>query len=256
MLVQKLRESGVLFLGLLLSGATGVSASALDETVNILEQWVQTEREISESRSAWEQERASMQDLIAIYRDESSQLDQVIAEAADDVGVAEARRSELLAQDSELKRIEGQVLEKIIATEVRIKSLEKVLPTPLQEELATLFRLIPSKPAESKLAIGQRIQPIAAILTQIQKFNQSVTIVEGFREFEAGRTVQTEKVFFGLGTAYYVDGANEHAGYGVLGEAGWKWVDDDTLVPVVRQFVEIYRGTRQAAYLPMPYNLK
>jgi hypothetical protein len=224
--------------------------------VNILEQWVDTERQIATVSSEWEQERSSMRDLIDIYTAESAQLDGVIEEAAEAVGVAEERRARLLARDEELKELESQVMQQIMAAERAVKGLEAQLPEPLREELRPLFRVIPENPEESRLPIGQRIQPVVAILTQIQRFNQVVTITEGFRDFEAGRTVQTEKVFFGLGAAYYVDGANEHAGVGVLGEDGWRWDDDAALVPQVRQFVEIYRGSSQATYVPMPLKVR
>lgn len=256
MFYQKIRNrlaAIVLAAGMPLVSLTG---SPLDETVNTLQQWVETERQISTARANWAQERVSIEDLIAIYRQESEQLDQVIREAADDVSVAETRRAELLARDESIKALEAQALAKIAETEIRLRALEPLLPEPVRQELRPLFRVLPENPRESRAPIGQRIQPIVGILTQIQRFNQVVTITEGFREFEAGKTVQTEKIFFGLGTAFYVDGANEHAGRGRLTASGWEWIDDNSLVGPVREFVEMYRGTRQAAYVTLPVQFR
>jgi hypothetical protein len=255
MFIRQLRIALPALTGALSCMLTPAIASPLDETVSVLEEWVQTERMISESESEWEASKASMENLISIYRREIDTLEEVIASAQEDTSAAEIRRSELNEQDEAVKAIEAQVVEAIEEAESLIKELQPLLPPPLQEELSPLFNSLPEDSSKTKLAIGQRIQPIVAILTQVQKFNQVVTVVEGFREFEAGRTVQTEKVFFGLGAAFYVDQADEHAGLGVLGENGWTWKDDPSLVPAIRKFISIYRGTQQASYVEVPVSV-
>ena len=251
----KLLLFGVLVVGaFLVPLGTGV-ATPLEETVSTLEQWVETERRIADEGARWEADKDSMENLIQIYEEEIGTLEEIIEAAEEDTSAAEARRSELMEQDREVKALEVEVEESIMAAEKTIKNLEMLLPEPLREELSPLFNSLPENPEESNLPIGQRVQPIVAILTQIQKFNQVVTVVEGFREFEEGRTVQTEKIFFGLGAAYYVDQANEHAGMGVLTEDGWRWRDDNTLIPAVRRFIDIYRGTEQASYVEVPVTI-
>jgi hypothetical protein len=255
MFIRQLRIALPVLTGALSCALTPASASPLDETVSVLEEWVETERLISQAEAEWEASKASMENLISIYAREIETLDEVIESAQEDTSAAEIRRSELNQQDEAVKAIESQVVDAIAEAETLIKELRPLLPPPLQEELSPLFNSLPEDSAKTKLAIGQRIQPIVAILTQVQKFNQVVTVVEGFREFEAGRTVQTEKIYFGLGAAFYVDQADEHAGLGVLGEDGWFWKDDDALVPAIRNFIKIYRGTQQARYVNVPISV-
>lgn len=232
-----------------------LTGAPLEETVSTLDQWVETEHKIAEAASEWEANKDSMENLIEIYGREIETLSEVIAAAEEDTSAAEQRRAELSKQDAAVKEIENQVIEVLISAETEIKGLEPLLPQPLREELAPLFNSLPETPEDSNLAIGQRIQPLVAILTQIQKFNQVVTVVEGFREYEEGRTVQTEKIYFGLGAAFYVDRADEHAGVGVLTEDGWQWREDTSLIPRIRNFIEIYRGTQQATYVEVPVNV-
>lgn len=229
--------------------------TALEDTVSVLNEWVETERKISEAEAEWEANKASMENLVSIYSREIETLTEIITAAEEDTSVAETRRAELLSQDKAVKAIEDQVVTELVKAEKAVKGLQLLLPPPLQEELLPLFNTLPENPETSKLPIGQRIQPVVAILTQVQKFNQVVTVVEGFREFEAGRTVQTEIVYFGLGSAYYVDQANEHAGAGVLGPDGWEWQDNNELASAVRSFLEIYRGSRQATYVEVPVSV-
>ncbi|HKJ91182.1 MAG TPA: DUF3450 family protein [Oceanipulchritudo sp.] len=247
-------------LGMSLIGAVCVPVvmsvgAPLEETVSTLEQWVETERRIADEAARWEADKDSTENLIEIYKEEIGTLEEIIEAAEEDTSAAEERRSGLMEQDREVKGLEAEVEKTIMAAEKNIKNLEILLPQPLREELSPLFNSLPENPEESTLPIGQRVQPIVAILTQIQKFNQVVTVVEGFREFEEGRTVQTEKIFFGIGAAYYVDQADEHAGMGVLTEEGWTWRDDNSLVPAIRSFIDIYRGTEQASYVEVPVTI-
>lgn len=253
--INRLRKALPVILGTFSCTLPLLTASPLDETVSVLEEWVETERMISEAESQWEANKASMENLISIYKREIETLEEVIEAAEEDTSAAEILRSQLNEQDEAVKAIESQVVDVIREAEIAIKELQPLLPPPLQEELSPLFSTIPEDPDKTKLAIGQRIQPIVAILTQVQKFNQVVTVTEGFREFEAGRTVQTEKIYFGLGTAFYIDQADEHAGIGVLEEDGWVWRDDDDLVPAIRNFINIYRGTQQASYVEVPVSV-
>jgi hypothetical protein len=240
----------------LVSCAATLTGNPFEETVNVLEEWVKTERLITEETAGWEADRASMQNLIAVYQNEIDTLAQLIADAEKDTSAAEQRRASLLEQDASLKAIEAQAAAILARAEGEILKLKVVLPPPLQEELQPLFSSIPQDPATTKLSIGQRIQPVVAILTHIQKFNQVVTVVEDFREFESGRTVQTETVYFGLGAAFYIDQADEHAGIGIPGETGWQWREDLSVLSAVRSFIDIYRGTQQARYVELPVSIQ
>lgn len=240
------------------TGSSLLAASPLEETVSVLDQWVETEQKISEARSDWETNKASMENLIALYEQEIESLDEVIAAAEEDTTAAEARRAELAEQNEAVEEVEEQVLAGMVEAELALKELEERLPLPLQEELRPLFNSLPEDPEGSKVAIGQRIQPIVGILTQVQKFNQAVTVQDGYREFEEGRAIQTKKIYFGLGASYYVDQANEHAGMGLFTEDGWEWSreDDAELIPLVRSFLNIYEGTEQARYIPLPVEIR
>ncbi|MCD8482993.1 MAG: DUF3450 domain-containing protein [Verrucomicrobia bacterium] len=119
-----------------------------------------------------------------------------------------------------------------------------------------LINALPENPASSTVPLAQRIQPIVASLTQIQRFNSAVTIVEEFREFEVGTPVQIEGIYFGLAAAYYVDRANAHAGKAVIGPNGWEWRDDPSMAQAVRSFIDIHRATRQAEYVFLPATIQ
>ena len=231
-------------------------ASLLDQTTNTLGEWVELERRIAQETSEWAIEQQSLQDLLAIYRTELEALTQQIEAAENEVSAAETARAELTAKNERLREFEAAVLEAIVEAELTILTLQRKLPPPLQEEIQPFFAQVPQNPRESDLSIGQRIQFVAGILTQVQKFNIGVTIEEDFREFESGTPVQIDAIYFGLGAAYYVDKADAHAGIGIVTAEGWTWREDDSLIPVVRQFVEVYRGLQQPTYVELPVILQ
>lgn len=245
---------GVLF-GILPVSAT-FAQSALDETVSELEQWVDVERRTATESASWEVEKKGLQDLMALYRQELETLQESIREAEEDVSAAESARSDLNAEGERLKVIEDQVTEAITEAETALRKLHGVLPRPLQQEIQPLYSQIPEDPESTKMSSAQRIQFIVGVLTQIQKFNTAVTVVEDFREFGSGHQVQIDAVYFGLGTAYYVDKANENAGYAVLGADGWTWHDDGTLAPLVRQVVDVYGSPGKASFVELPVEIK
>jgi hypothetical protein len=76
-------------LGALSCTLSAVSASPLDETVSVLEEWVETERMISEAEAEWEANKASMENLISIYSREIDTLEEVIKAAEEDTSAAE-----------------------------------------------------------------------------------------------------------------------------------------------------------------------
>lgn len=236
--------------------ALAFGQTELDETLSTLEEWVDMERRIASEAAEWEVEKESLENLIGLYRDELEALNETIRDAEEDVSAAEAARAELNAESERLSTIEGRVTEAIIAGEERFRALHGALPDPLQEEIQPVFAQIPTDSRETSLSIGQRIQFIVAGLTQIQKFNTAVTVTEEFRAFESGNQVQVDAIYFGLGTAYYVDQRGEHAGFAVLAEDGWQWQDDAALAPLVRQVITIYSAPGNAAFVELPVNIQ
>jgi len=229
---------------------------SVEDTLSTLEQWVETERRIADEKSEWETEKDNLLDLLALYKEELRVLDESIEAAAADVSAAETKRAEITEMGERVGQIEAQVEDAIVRAEIGLKALAVRLPKPLLQEISPVFNQLPKNPRDTKLSIGQRIQFVVAVLTQIQKFNSAVTVTEEFREFSDGKQVQIDAVYFGLGAAYYVDKANQHAGFGRLAESGWEWQDDDGLVSRVRQTIEIYGAPGKAAFVELPVEIR
>lgn len=240
----------------LVSCISSTQAADIGETTNLLQQWVEVEMRIVRESNEWEADRISLENLRDVFTLELDALNERLAASEVDISAADAERARLAAEDEELRAAEAQVAATLSEAEQALHRLRARLPEPLRQELRPLFNMLPEDSASTSRSIGQRIQPIAGILTQIQRFNQVVTIVQEFREFEAGSPVQVESIYLGLGVAYYVDETNTHAGVAVAGPTGWVWRDDPSLAPLVRQFIDIYRGGREARYVNLPVEIQ
>lgn len=228
----------------------------IDPTLEVIQQWVETERMIARDAAAWEADRASTENLLSVFAQELQMLQERIEAARADTSAAELARAELDARDAILRELETAVMRQIVAAEIELLKLISRLPPPLRAEMRPLINALPENPATATGAMAQRITPIVASLTAIQRFNNSVTIVEEFREFEEGTPVQIEAIYFGLAAAYYVDRANVHAGKAVIGPNGWEWRDDASFAMAVRSFIDIHRATRQAEYVFLPVTIQ
>lgn len=230
--------------------------SAVEETMTVLQEWVQTEKNIADSAAKWGAERESLLHLQELYEAELSMLTEQIEESQGDVSAAEIQRSQLNSRSDRLKEIEDAVNLALADSEAAVLVLNEKLPAPLREELRPVVSQIPRDSKDVRISIGQRVQFLVMFLTQVQKFNTAVTVAEDFREFEGGDQVQVDAIYFGLGAAYYVDKTDKHAGYATLNDEGWDWKDDATFAPAVRKAVEIYRSNKQAAFVELPIEIK
>jgi hypothetical protein len=124
----------------------------------------------------------------------------------------------------------------------------------LRQELQPLINRLPQPNEETRLSLSQRMQNIVGILGQADNFNNSVTPVSETREFPDGM-VAVDTLYFGMGIAYYVDGAGEHAGIGFPAADGWRWEQRADLAESITQLVGVYRKNLQARYVSLPAEL-
>lgn len=228
--------------------------SPLDKSFNALQQWVETERIISRERNEWEIEKSSIHDLISIHQDELTLLEGRIERAGEATSAADRARRELDDQRESLAAIQQQIRERIEADEARIRNLVRFFPRPLRQELQPLINRLPQPNEETRLSLSQRMQNIVGILGQADNFNNAVTPVSETREFSDGM-VAVDTLYFGLGIAFYVDGAGEHAGIGYPAADGWRWEQRQDLAASIAQLVAVYRKNAQARYVSLPVEL-
>lgn len=185
------------------------------ELREVIGQWVETERTITEERTAWQAEKESMAQLLELYREELALLDEELAEAGQSATGFDEKRQRLEGETAALRQARGAAAAALRAARTELLPLAERFPPPLradvEEPVATLEAW---KPEEE---LRPAIEALLRILDQANRFARSVTHV---REVHDGREV--EVIYSGLSHAYYLS-AGGGAGLVVLTPTGWRW---------------------------------
>lgn len=243
-----------LLLGLALGAASFMQiahADDLQNTRNVLDQWVETNQLISKEQSDWKLEQSILTDTQTLLSNELERLNQAIKELEETATTATEDRAKLTAEKDELEAGSAVVLNQIGALETQMKAIVKTLPLPLLEKLKPLIRRLPDNPDDTKLSMGERVQNIVGILSQTDKFNTTLTITSESREISQGKIVQVTTIYWGLAMAYYVDDSGNYAGIGIPSKEGWDWPEVAGAGPQIKQLIDIYEGL-EPAFVPVP----
>jgi hypothetical protein len=245
--------SSILFLGFSVSLVTATPAG---NARSVLEQWVATEKLISEERNQWQVERAIIDAEIETLESEIAILEERIARAEETTSAADVRRRELTEQADAI-RAQVQVIETIIPQlEGKLKALLPRLPESLQASIRPFVSRLPAAGEATRLSSGQRVQLLVGSLQQVDNFSRQVNVVRELQTTPDGRTAEVSTLYFGLGIGYFVDGTQSYAGFLTPGANGWEATNDVSLARRIANAVAVYDTSRLAEFIPLPVVIK
>lgn len=221
-----------------------------------LSEWISIEKQISEDKHNWAMEKEIMADSISLMKDEISSLETRIKEFEESASTTEIKKADLNTEKESYNEISDAVKSLLAEYETNLKELFVQLPEPLLTQIKPLTSRMPEDPTETDTSASARLQNLVGILTVIDKFNSVVTKDSGIQEISDGTTAEVTKLYFGLATAYFVDGSGEYAGYGMPSETGWNWTVDNQIAESVKGLVGVYEGTKEASFITVPLTLK
>lgn len=190
-------------------------AAKVAELREVIAEWVETERLVTEEKTGWEEKKASMAQLLDLYREELTLLDQELAEAGKSASAFDADQQKMERETSALRAARETMVSALREARSGLLSLTTRFPPPLSaevaEEVATLEGWDPS----------EELRPaLQALLTILDRANSFARTVTRSREVHDDREV--EVIYCGLSHGYYVSAGSE-AGLVVLGPTGWQW---------------------------------
>lgn len=223
-----------------------------EEARKLIDDWVETRQIISKERSDWKIERDLLNKTKKLLSSEVSRLDSELADLKASETALDAERSSLAEDKEALKSAAAVVSNSIGSLENQLKGILPSLPDPLIEKIKPLIRRLPEDPNSTDLSLGQRVQNIVGILSQTDKFNNTITLTSEAREFDSGKVVQVSTLYMGLASAYYVDDSGANAGIGSPTRNGWEWNSLKGSGSKIQQLVEIYEGTGEIQFIDTP----
>jgi len=229
------------------------SQDAVKQTQSLLQEWIQTEKQISADRSEWAVERAVIEDTVDFMSEEIERLEGVIAEAAESASAGERKRTALEAEEAKLTAVTTALEETIGTYESQILALSKTWPKTFLASIRRPLDRIPEEEEASKAAPTMRLQNVISILLAFDKFNSVVTKDLEVHEIE-GTSREVTTLYYGMAFAYFVDGSGTYAGYGHPAPSGegWEWTADPALAPAVSDLVGVFEQTQEAAFVAVP----
>jgi septal ring factor EnvC (AmiA/AmiB activator) len=232
------------------------NSSTLTQTRTTLEQWVETRQLISKTRSDWQTDKESLEQTVQLYERELKSIEEQMSKVSTNNTQVDKERGQ--AEASLKTSNEGLDRAREFATvfEGKVAKVVPQLPEPLQEILKPMLARLPADPANTKMAVTERVQVLVGILNEMDKFNNAVNLFSEKRKNDKGEEVAVETVYVGLGAAYFVNDADNFAGMGTPGPNGWEWTTRPELASAVREVVRIYRNERAARFVALPATIR
>lgn len=250
-----------LFFTAVIASLTALTAQAQDSKIekvrSSLQEWVETRQIISKEKADWTLLKQTLVETKALMETQNTELDAKLEELQESKSAADDKREELLAENAELKASTEALLAAIVEIESKLFDLIPQLPEALTDKIDPLIRRIPEPGKPTKASLGERVQNVVGILSQVDSFNNKFTVVNRTQELADGREVQVSTMYVGLGQAYFVDTTGSYAGKGYPTEEGWVFEENNAIAPEVSALLAAHSGeATEINFVPVPVDIR
>ena len=224
----------------------------IKETHAIIGEWVATERLISEEKSEWDIEKSALLDLKQALSTELVELNAKLKKTEEEaVGVAKQREDLTARKDAALQATRSlhQGLDQVVT---KLEQAFSLLPTPVADRLAPYRKKLTPGKGMPVLPLRQRVDALVSLLQAIQNFHRSVTLERQEFTLDDNMSREFQVMYFGLGTAYFVNESGTVAGYGQPGDRGWQWTRSDSLAREISTGVDMLNNRAMPRFLELP----
>lgn len=252
------RKCILLFL-ISLGGFSFTYADQLNDTRNILKEWVAAEKTISQEQSEWDEEQALLGDILSSLNQEERILREIIDNAQADTSRADQERLELISQRDDYQKSSSLFQDRLSLYERQAIQLIPKLPIILQDEMGLLINKLNTVEV-ANYSLGERAQTLINILSAVQEFDSSITVAREIRTLASGEQVEVKVLFLGLSRGFYADSEGTTAGIGRqsdgVSEDGWNWVEQPDLASDILRAINIYENRESPALISLPLQIR
>ena len=227
----------------------------LDQTRSNVAKWMATQQLIFKERKDWQEQKDVLQVRIAAAEKEIAAVEQRLADSRAALGKLRAEEAEGKAAKQRLMDSADWLSSSVTRLESDVRRLHPVLPGPVQEKVAPLFRRIPEDPQTTKVAVAERFQNVVGILNEIQKSNGDIGLFTEIRPLSDGKPSEVKTVYVGLGQAYFLSAGGE-AGVGRPSASGWQWQAQNDLAESIAQVIEILENKGKPRFVSLPVTIE
>ncbi len=238
--------------------AQEAAVSPTEELRVSVREWVETMRKIQQEENDWSRD----QEVLQNYKEG---LEKEIADLKQQIGDAKTRKagSDQQSLNQSVQR-DGYVAAKDELSGV-MRRLEENLaaklplfPAPLLAEpkvaqgIEDLHRDLKLPAEKRNEGVSKRLLNVINLLTEAEKFQQTVTLRPELRKNADGREYNMQVIYFGLACAYAVNDDGSFALVGRPSATGWRFEERKDLAADIQQLVAATTGDQDPAFINLP----
>jgi len=230
--------------------------ATLDNTRNTIQEWVDTEQLISLEKKQWREEKRSIEDILKILSAEKRELNQQVTLARETTTRADEERAALVAQLRSYQEISTLLETRLEDFERQISLIDAYLPEVLRKELSPKMARINFLSGGLTYSASERAQTVLNILSEIAKFDRKLTLTTATRTNADNEEIEVRVLYLGLSRAFYVDRSATVGGYGIPGEGGWQWQQDNDLSETIARSMDIHESRLSPDFVLLPMKVE
>ncbi len=231
------------------------ASPTLEETRLTMDKWIEIQQIISRERKDWQQGKEILLGRLELIKKEVATLEEKTGQAEAGVTEANKKRSDLLAENDQLKAANTLLTEAVTSMEGDVRQLFKTLPEPVQTKLQPLYQRMPEDTVKTRVSAAERFQNVLGILNELNKTNNEITVSYEVHHLADGKPSEVKVMYVGLAQAYYVSARGE-GGIGRPTDDGWKWGTSKAVASEVIKALEILDGKRTPDFVHLPVKIQ
>lgn len=222
------------------------------------DKWIEIESKIATTNKSWKEERSLIETNIRLLESESKTLDAALKSNEKANALYQANQDSIASALAENEKGLESLRDPFADLSIKVRTLFPQLPEPLQKELQKHMAKLPAPDNSSpESSLSSQAQNLVAILTSIDRFNNSLTEARHTVESPSGGEVSVRALYWGLSTAYAIDEVNRRAWSIDPNGTEWRWNQNDEIYEKVVDLFTAYNGdetTPEMLLLPLTIN--
>lgn len=253
--IKKFFRCSLMLLTLFLS-YRGDAQSSVAEGKQVVQKWIEARKLISQEKADWIEDKAILEESVRVFTQQSGEITKEIDAAVEATSRTQNEYDDLKKENEDIITATETILAKVKGFEARLNKEIKSLPLYLQERLKPLTVKLPENSEESTLPVTARMQLVVAIIGEIEKFQNAITVASELRKVASGEELEVRTIYIGLAQAFYADQDGIYAGRGIPGADGWQWEDQTGLGDTINLVIDQYEEKATASFTELPVIIK
>lgn len=225
--------------------------SPVNELEQLVQRWLQTERQISQLTLRGIQQESSMEQTIQLLDAEYQQLNKASVDREKGSGELAEKRTKMIADQTEIEKQQQVLTTQLTMINQQLGSLQAQLPPPLLNSWQAAGDL-----TNTSLEVTERLQIALDVLTLLIDFQSRISIHEMALNHPNGKQVWVTQLYLGAGQAWFVSYDLSYVGFGYPSILGWQWEFDDNInAEQVAKGIAIHKKQHAADWINLPVSV-